>query len=106
MSLTNPGHTHICRFCNLCAETFYLFITECPSLLSRRAEIFRHYEGPGQDWLVEDIVSFAELEEISEALDFYGMPESNSDHSLHEFGAWNPRSEDDDTAGGDVTVEV
>ena len=57
-SLRDAGISAMCRLCENERETFHHFLTECPRLLSDRAEIFKDYSGPdlnGSTWSVNDI---------------------------------------------------
>ena len=72
MSLTNPGKDAECRFCYNPRETFYHYVTECPSLLTYRAQAFQDYNGPlMEDWSPHEVMKFSEEREISEAIDYY-----------------------------------
>ena len=67
-----------CRFCGTRKDTFCHFITDCPSLLGYRANIFYDYVGPKldqDDWSVNDVFKFSFEPEVSEAIDYYGQPQ-------------------------------
>ena len=60
----------MCRLCENERETFHHFLTECPRLLSDRAEIFKDYSGPdlnGSTWTVNDIMKFSWTDTVEEA---------------------------------------
>ena len=60
----------MCRLCEDEKETFHHFITECPRLLSDRAEIFKNYSGPdlnSDDWSATDIMKFSRVTAVEEA---------------------------------------
>ena len=79
MSLMNPGANNMCRFCNTDRETFYHFVSSCPSLLSHRVNTFLQYEGPNpEEWDPGDLLAFSRFDVIRDAIDYYDWADWSS----------------------------
>ena len=69
-SKIDPEISPICRFCNESDETFYHFITDCPSLRLSRIDVLLDTEvNDDQSWSIRDILRFSYLQGVREAID-------------------------------------
>ena len=58
MSVMTRDHEDRCRFCDQERETFFHFVTQCPRLLTYRADLFQHCEGMDcLEWEPEKVLS-------------------------------------------------
>ena len=85
-SLRDGETDPMCRYCESQWETFFHFITECPCMLSLRADIFKSFGGPtlcDGDWSVDDVLKFSYMPAVEEAYNafmyHYGSEDEDED---------------------------
>ena len=58
MSVMTRDHEDRCRFCDQERDTFFHFVTQCPRLLTYRADLVQHCEGIHcLEWEPEKVLS-------------------------------------------------